>query len=380
MARREDASLVDLIYDAALEPAQWDSVILRTAALVGGSGGWLSQLNFIDGSGSGFDDPMAGVDTSWVPKYVDYFSGLNPFATTTDPHDYLAKWTPRILTNDEEMPRDDLVRTEFFNDWMRPQDVANCMMIRLAKFGNQTAVLNINCPLKRWNFEQRDFETAANYHPHLIRAFKLGHRLAWRQQLNDGAATIFDTSPHALFIVDPDARIHRTNRTADSLLSNGRVLSAGGRLSAASTAASKKLHALIAAAASADREKRSGGSMALPTEAQLPLSIIVAPLGDGRFGPYLMQRLALVCLTDLSAGISPPLQRLRELFGLTPAEARLALALFEGATPNEAANKFGISPNTARAQLARVFEKTGTGRQSELVRLTMKTVGVELLQ
>lgn len=88
----------------------------------------------------------------------------------------------------------------------------------------------------------------------------------------------------------------------------------------------------------------------------------------------------LVCVTDLSNGVSPPQQRLRELFGLTVAEARLALALFEGATPGEAAAKFGISPNTARFQLARIFEKTGTGRQAELIRLTMKTVGVEMVQ
>jgi hypothetical protein len=93
MPGREDGSLVDLIYDAALEPAQWESVIARMAALVGGTSGWLSQLNFIDGSGGHLHDPMAGVDTSWVPKYLEYFADRNPFATAADPQDYLAKWT-----------------------------------------------------------------------------------------------------------------------------------------------------------------------------------------------------------------------------------------------------------------------------------------------
>jgi hypothetical protein len=132
MAGREDGSLVDLIYDVALEPAQWVSVIGRMADLLGGTGGWLSQLNFVDGSGGHLQDPMAGVDKSWVPKYMEHFSAIKPFATAADPQDFLANWTPRILTNDDEVPRDELVRTEFFNDWMRPQNVASSMMIRLA--------------------------------------------------------------------------------------------------------------------------------------------------------------------------------------------------------------------------------------------------------
>jgi DNA-binding CsgD family transcriptional regulator/PAS domain-containing protein len=380
MPGREDGSLVDLIYDAALEPAQWESVIARMAALVGGTSGWLSQLNFIDGSGGHLHDPMAGVDTSWVPKYLEYFADRNPFATAADPQDYLAKWTPLILTNDDELPREELVRTEFFNDWMRPQDVASSMMIRLAKHGNETAVLNIHCSLKHWQYEQSEIETAAAYHPHLIRAFNLGRKLAWQKRLDDSASSLFDASAHALLIVDRDARIQRANRAAEVLLAGENLISVGGRLSAAASSPTRRLHGLIAAAASAESRNRTGGSMALPTEARLPLSIVVVPFGVERLRPFHLQPLVLVCVTDLSNGVSPPQQRLRELFGLTAAEARLALALFEGATPGEAAARFGISPNTARAQLACVFEKTRTGRQAELVRLTMKTVGVELLQ
>jgi DNA-binding CsgD family transcriptional regulator len=84
----------------------------------------------------------------------------------------------------------------------------------------------------------------------------------------------------------------------------------------------------------------------------------------------------LVCVTDLDAGVAMPEQQLREIFGLTPAEARLALALFEGLTPAEAAADFGLSLHTVRAQLARVFEKTGASRQSGLMRLMMSAVGM----
>jgi DNA-binding CsgD family transcriptional regulator len=42
----------------------------------------------------------------------------------------------------------------------------------------------------------------------------------------------------------------------------------------------------------------------------------------------------------------------------------------------EAAADFGLSLHTVRAQLARVFEKTGASRQSGLMRLMMSAVGM----
>lgn len=82
----------------------------------------------------------------------------------------------------------------------------------------------------------------------------------------------------------------------------------------------------------------------------------------------------MVCITDPAAGVSPPAQQLAAVFRLTPAEARVALALFEGATPREAAAALGLSPHTVHVHLAHIFEKTATNRQAELIRLMMRTV------
>jgi DNA-binding CsgD family transcriptional regulator len=62
-----------------------------------------------------------------------------------------------------------------------------------------------------------------------------------------------------------------------------------------------------------------------------------------------------------------PIDRLRCHFGLTPAEARLAVHLVTGKSLRSAAAKLGISYETARSQLKNIFNKTGTGRQAELV-------------
>jgi len=57
------------------------------------------------------------------------------------------------------------------------------------------------------------------------------------------------------------------------------------------------------------------------------------------------------------------------VFGLTPAEARVAVAMAEGQTIDAVAARHSVSVNTIRTQLRSVFEKTGTTRQVELVGL-----------
>lgn len=65
--------------------------------------------------------------------------------------------------------------------------------------------------------------------------------------------------------------------------------------------------------------------------------------------------------------MNEPIDLLRSHFGLTPAEARLALQLVAGETLRSAAAKLGISYETVRTHLKTIFNKTGTCRQAELV-------------
>jgi len=62
---------------------------------------------------------------------------------------------------------------------------------------------------------------------------------------------------------------------------------------------------------------------------------------------------------------------LRELYRLTAAEARLANCLLEGNDLRGAAEQMSIKWATARFHLKRVFAKTGTRRQTELMRLML---------
>ena len=67
----------------------------------------------------------------------------------------------------------------------------------------------------------------------------------------------------------------------------------------------------------------------------------------------------------------PEVARLRVEFGLTKAEARLALRLAEGSSLASAAQAFSVKLTTIRSQLQQVFAKTGTCRQTELVAMIL---------
>jgi DNA-binding CsgD family transcriptional regulator len=90
----------------------------------------------------------------------------------------------------------------------------------------------------------------------------------------------------------------------------------------------------------------------------------------GRFADLSMSDAAvLLFIIDPANRAGIPLPLITDAYGLTPAEARVALAASSGLTIPEAALQLGLSPNTIKTHLRKVFAKTGTNRQTELARL-----------
>lgn len=76
-------------------------------------------------------------------------------------------------------------------------------------------------------------------------------------------------------------------------------------------------------------------------------------------------RLLLVLAPDAK----PEMEEIAALYGLTPAETRLAEALLVCGSLDRAMERLKVTRNTVRAQMTAIFRKTGTTRQGELVRL-----------
>ena len=79
------------------------------------------------------------------------------------------------------------------------------------------------------------------------------------------------------------------------------------------------------------------------------------------------RRGAMLILHESGSVALPSLEQLKSLYGLTQAEARLALKLCAGNTPTECAKNMGVCITTIRTQLRALMEKTGSHRQAELL-------------
>jgi DNA-binding CsgD family transcriptional regulator len=164
------------------------------------------------------------------------------------------------------------------------------------------------------------------------------------------AERALDMLEHALVIVDEAGTVHYRNRLASALLKG-----AGSPLTMSSE--------LQAAIALACRERRPS-ALLLSQGARAPLRVLVAPIDSAGAA----REAAVWILASHSPRLPDP-RLLAVLFGLSHAEARLALRLLAGQTPQECAREAGVGVATVRSQLHSMFAKTGARRQAELVAL-----------
>ena len=375
MTGSTDALFLDQVYATALDASGWEAVLGRFADMVGGNSGFLSAFDLVTGTGSVI---LSRCDPEAERTYAEHYAAINPLNNVEDPRAFLRNWRPTIVTDEDKLPKDEYVRTEYYNDFVLPNDSHSAMMIRLSRHCSAPQVLNINRPRKHGSFEAGDLEIAALYHPHFIRAFELGRTLAVSAPLDAELTVLFADSSHSLFVTDSDGRIIRANRLAEALLAGAPGLcSIAGRLTCDQGDASRRLMALIAAAG--DAELRIGGSMVLAVpDRRPPLSITVVPLRISGHPIFNAEPRVLVCAIDPSRTVPVPEHRLRDLFGLTSAEARVALALVERGDLPAAAGKLGMALNTARIHLGRIYDKTGVNRQIALANLVSRCAGPEV--
>lgn len=368
----DEVRLIDDIYAAALDPSRWVGVIESLSDAVGGLRGCLTRIDAR--TGEGIEAVLFRSDPTWVDAYAQHFGAINVFMHKHSSGRY--DEPDRIVSTEEFcLPREDYLRSEYYNDFMRPQDVERALFIRLGWVGDIESSINIG---KRTNetFDQADLELAARLQPHIVRAYEIGRQLEGPVGVARNLVAALQHSPHALYLVSPDGALAFANAAAERLLARDRGLAVmNGRLTARHAETARRMEILFADAAYRGGP-RSGGAMSVPSPTGgLPLALRTSPLPLDEGPIFRAAAPVLVAVTDLEAEVRAPEEELKLLFGLSTAEARLAGAVFEGLTLPEAAQRFQVSVNTTRFQLGRVFDKTGVTRQADLVKLMMRLAG-----
>lgn len=173
-----------------------------------------------------------------------------------------------------------------------------------------------------------------------------------------------------IILTDAGARIAHANHAGLAFLADGSALRrSGGRLSAQDRKSARDLAQAIAEAA-------NGGTINIP---KLGIAVPITGL-DGRDlaawvlplngkSQYDHAACVAVFVRELGDTSLFPAELFRRRFGATPAECRVLTLLSQGMTTRDAAEALGVSTATVKTHLGHLFEKTGTQRQSDLIRL-----------
>jgi DNA-binding CsgD family transcriptional regulator len=184
------------------------------------------------------------------------------------------------------------------------------------------------------------------------------------------AAAAADLHPDGLVVVDQNRRIRFCNAAAERALVRGDGLYwRNGVLHGRHSHDDVALARLIREAAL--QTGLRGGGMRVTRGGEDPdLALIVTP-----FPPDLLRLVgaatpqALITITELAPRPPPESRHIAELFGLSKAEAELAIGLLEGKQVEEIALERHVALSTVRSQLRSILRKTGLHRQGELVQL-----------
>ncbi|MEZ0083760.1 helix-turn-helix transcriptional regulator [Bradyrhizobium japonicum] len=376
--------LLDLLYDAALDPERWRAFLDALPGSFGGAWGVLHSYDVATAAAPSFQH--FGDDPAFNASYTNYFHGINPYP----PARFEAIPVGKIIRASDFLNAEFVERTEFYADFMKPLGITTDHLgVSLYNDGHDVTLLAI-CPhasVYRNNREiyERRFALLL---PHLMRAVEINRVMATARRAERALGTSLDALKLAGFLVDGTGRLLLASPKAEDLLRHDSVLCTdrSKRLRAANCAENGAFEAAIAYALrpatalttqpvrlTSRASGRAFVAWALPMRPE-------QPSGSNHRSRFVLglraEATVLVLLVPAHCAFSIPPEAIRAAFKLSAAEARLASALIAGQTLAEYARDSGHSRNTVRNQLASTLEKTDTRRQAELATAIVGTLGM----
>jgi len=219
--------------------------------------------------------------------------------------------------------------------------------------------------------------TIAVVGPHLRRAFELYRQLQGARIQQDSYQSILNALLAAVFIIDGNGNIQFSNAKGESLLRDERIVKSDGAgcLCFADARDDRAVTESIRRAAMrlyGDEREIIPLRTASPGRCLAFVTTLSMQRGaPARRGAKLFFPVTAIAVFIIDSSETPQakIDTVARALKVTPAEARLALALLHDKSLKQYADENDISIHTARAQMQSLLSKTGTNRQAALVRL-----------
>lgn len=348
----------DRFIGAALEPHLWRDVLGAMADATGSTYGQL--IGF--GAGTAAFNWVSGVEeeTLLVAGAMDMVTPETNFRVAADS---AAIRSPVVHESHYDDARS-LLRTDDYLDMCSDLDIPyGCQTRLLAEPGSMIGLAMLRGKKDaRSSIEQR--EIFARLATHAGTAVRM--QRAIEQQGFALLAGAFEAMDKACWLVDGTGRVGAMTPDADALLLETRLTIRDGRL--VSTRAHETRRIADALQAVLTSSAHSVDPVALPDDAGgIAFLLEFFPLPRRPWDLSFAPRAVITARTSLRP--DRPVRALIAAFGLTPAEADIAVRLASGATRAEIAILRGVTAETLKAQIRSLYEKMGCNRESQLVRM-----------
>jgi len=197
MRSDELSDLIGLVYDTALALDAWPVVLNRLADLFRATGAVIGSHNSTT-SATAVIAPRT--DPEYLRSFVEYWAKRDNFFKLDGQYPIGAVMMPETF-----MSREEYVRTDFFNEWRKPQGVEATVATNLLVERPMCTAFAVYRPYAKGDFDTTEIRLFATLIPHLQRAVQLQLRLASLGGQPDGSVEILNRLLRGVLLVDAKA-------------------------------------------------------------------------------------------------------------------------------------------------------------------------------
>jgi DNA-binding CsgD family transcriptional regulator len=370
MSDVSNEDLVEAIYAGMASPEQLEHALRLAIARVEANGGNFHIVSKSDLKSALFLGRGANYSERNIGDYLGHWRHVNVHRQAM--RAMSAKTANAVFLCHEHLGADVLARAPYLNDFyfrMGERWLAGAVAYQDAKY---EVSLVFNRGADQAAFGEPERALIGQLLPHVRRAASLALSVAQQTGGHQAFAESLAHANRAAFLIDGARHVVWRSSAAEAMLQTTNVICVRQEhLSLADPNADAGLLHLTKCAL--NRELAIGAETLRLVEGERVLALEVMPASVPAGGVFGAQALALVLVREMELDSSATGQ-LQRRFGLTKAEARLAVDLAGGRSIEDVADLRGLRRTTLRAQLREVFAKTGVTRQASLVAMIWRMV------
>ncbi len=271
-----------------------------------------------------------------------------------------------VIIGEEHISDTQLKKTDFYNDILKPADCGQQLSGSIAGTPASTKAVAISRPFTSQRFSQADKHSMSELVAHLKRAFDIHEKLCRGERQNSLLERLLAMTNTAAIVCSTDGRPVFQNLLAETILkkADGLVISQG-LLSCTRRTTSEEMQAVF-------KKIRHLGSFIMNVAGSSgpdTYRLMIFPIDSNQHAFKTDGDLVGIFVHQTLQDRQVDTLFLQDLLGLTVAEAAIAGYIYSGFTPAQIAEHKGVKVSTVRTQLHRIFDKTGTRNQAQLVRI-----------